>query len=160
MAKLNRFLPLRQTAHWNNCAAVIALLTVTGLLTGCVTPGKHVVPKGGSLTMAKIYQQETGQDQGAVATATTASATAMTKVRLATVGAGQPVPLMAAPDSTAQVLKARFPSLPNPAIPVYVAPHLVTIDGERYPKPAYTTFFYLYRRNQFAMPGEATRSFS
>ncbi|WP_119327767.1 TIGR03751 family conjugal transfer lipoprotein [Cysteiniphilum halobium] len=47
-----------------------------------------------------------------------------------------------------------FKQYPNPNIPIYIYPHLAFIDGTESPIPAYTTSFYLYRENHYAMPQE------
>ncbi|MFN7096932.1 MAG: TIGR03751 family conjugal transfer lipoprotein [Gammaproteobacteria bacterium] len=47
-----------------------------------------------------------------------------------------------------------FKALPNPQIPVYVYPHLATVNNDELPVPGYTTAFFLYNNNQYAMPTE------
>lgn len=50
-------------------------------------------------------------------------------------------------------LDVHFPRLPNPALVMYVFPHLA---GEaRVPVPGYATTFPLYERVEYALPGEA-----
>jgi conjugative transfer region lipoprotein (TIGR03751 family) len=45
-----------------------------------------------------------------------------------------------------------FPRLPNPALVMYVFPHLA--GNERVPVPGYATTFPLYERVEYALPGE------
>ena len=45
-----------------------------------------------------------------------------------------------------------FPRLPNPALVMYVFPHLA--GAERVPVPGYATSFPLYERIEYALPGE------
>jgi conjugative transfer region lipoprotein (TIGR03751 family) len=48
-------------------------------------------------------------------------------------------------------IKALFPKLPNPALVLYVFPHL-TASGQ--PVPGYATSFTLYEKTEYALPGE------
>lgn len=47
-----------------------------------------------------------------------------------------------------------FKPLANPAIPIYVFPHVALIGDEQLLKPGFTTSFFLYKQNQFALPSE------
>jgi len=47
-----------------------------------------------------------------------------------------------------------FKPLDNPAIPIYVYPHVALIGDEQLLKPGYTTAFFLYKQNQFALASE------
>ena len=47
-----------------------------------------------------------------------------------------------------------FKPLENPQIPIYVFPHVALISDEQLLKPGYTTAFFLYKQNQFALPSE------
>ncbi len=47
-----------------------------------------------------------------------------------------------------------FKALPNPSIDLYVFPHVIQIDDEQLIKPGYTTAFYLYKSNQYALKSE------
>ena len=49
-------------------------------------------------------------------------------------------------------LDAHFPRLPNPTLVLYVFPHLV--GDERVPVPGYATTLPLFRRVEYALPGE------
>lgn len=47
-----------------------------------------------------------------------------------------------------------FKALPNPSIDLYVFPHVTLIGDEQLIKPGYTTAFYLYKTNQYALASE------
>lgn len=48
----------------------------------------------------------------------------------------------------------KFKALPNPEVPIYVYEHVANIGGEQIIKPSYTTRFFLYSKNHFALPSE------
>lgn len=121
--------------------AVFFLITssaLINLLTGCATAGKNALPQGGDMTMAEIYQQETGLsnngDQDQIRrklnySSYSVSGSFFGKEQL-------------------------FKPLPNPEIAMYVYPHLVENADGAQPVPGYTTAFFLYRENHFALPSE------
>lgn len=47
-----------------------------------------------------------------------------------------------------------FKALPNPEVPLYVFAHVTQLGDEQLIKPAYTTRFFLYKQNQFALASE------
>lgn len=47
-----------------------------------------------------------------------------------------------------------FKPLDNPSIPIFVYPHVALIGDEQLLKPGYTTAFFLYKQNQFALASE------
>lgn len=49
---------------------------------------------------------------------------------------------------------ALFKPLDNPSIPIFVYPHVALIGDEQLLKPGYTTAFFLYKQNQFALASE------
>ena len=51
-------------------------------------------------------------------------------------------------------LETMFPHLPNPALVMYVFPHLAS--DERVPVPGYVTSFPMYERVEYALPGEVS----
>ncbi|MCB1860286.1 MAG: TIGR03751 family conjugal transfer lipoprotein [Gammaproteobacteria bacterium] len=51
-----------------------------------------------------------------------------------------------------------FPRLPNPTLVMYVFPHLAT--EERVPVPGYATTFPMYKRVEYALPGEVSSGYS
>lgn len=50
--------------------------------------------------------------------------------------------------------KALFKALDNPAVPIYIYPHVALIGDEQLLKPGFTTEFFLYKQNQFALASE------
>ena len=135
-----------------NCLLLIALFSSLTLLSGCMTPSKNMIPKGGDMTMPEIYKQETG-------ISLTGEADPNYRPRLNNRRADStetlPEPRYVAYTATAEnEVKSLFKPLPNPEIPLYIYPHLVHVNDEAYPKPGLTTDFFLYRTNHFAMPNE------
>lgn len=51
-------------------------------------------------------------------------------------------------------IQTQFKPLDNPAIPIYIFPHVALIGDEQLIKPGYTTSFFLYKQNQFALASE------
>jgi conjugative transfer region lipoprotein (TIGR03751 family) len=49
---------------------------------------------------------------------------------------------------------ALFKPLENPAVPIFIYPHVVAIGDEQLLKPGFTTEFFLYKQNQFALASE------
>lgn len=47
-----------------------------------------------------------------------------------------------------------FKPLDNPLVPIYIYPHAALIGDEQIIKPGYTTAFFLYKQNQFALASE------
>ena len=47
-----------------------------------------------------------------------------------------------------------FKPLDNPSVPMFIYPHVALIGDEQLLKPGYTTAFFLYKQNQFALPSE------
>lgn len=118
-------------------------------LTGCATAGKDTLPEGGNMTMAQIYQHETGLSMDSEQDAGEASSLPQNPLLSS-------VPLdyvhYTLPPSNS--VDALFKPLPNPEIDMYIYPHLVTENGEAEPVPGYTTAFFLYRQPYFARPNE------
>ncbi|MBA2710122.1 MAG: TIGR03751 family conjugal transfer lipoprotein [Tatlockia sp.] len=50
--------------------------------------------------------------------------------------------------------KALFKPLDNPTVPIFIYPHVALIGDEQLVKPGYTTEFFLYKQNQFALANE------
>ena len=50
--------------------------------------------------------------------------------------------------------KMLFKSMDNPSIPIFIYPHIALIGDEQLLKPGYTTAFFLYKQNQFALASE------
>ncbi|ANN95152.1 TPA: TIGR03751 family conjugal transfer lipoprotein [Legionella pneumophila subsp. pneumophila] len=47
-----------------------------------------------------------------------------------------------------------FKQLPNPEVPIHIFAHVAQLDDEQIIKPAYTTRFFLYKQNQYALASE------
>lgn len=47
-----------------------------------------------------------------------------------------------------------FKPLPNPEVPIHIFAHVAHLGDEQIIKPAYTTRFFLYKQNQYALPSE------
>jgi conjugative transfer region lipoprotein (TIGR03751 family) len=56
--------------------------------------------------------------------------------------------------TAANEIDTLFKPLDNPQIPIYVFPHVMLIGDEQLIKPGYTTSFFLYKQNQFALASE------
>ncbi len=128
---------------WTKYFALLALL----FAAGCSSTGdKTVLPQDGA-TMADIYHQQmqkAGQNQVNQARHAVDSLPAAS-ANLTLVTRGQL-------DIANQESSCAFPKLPNPAIQMYVYPHLA---GENLaPVPGYTTEFTLYETTYYAQPGE------
>lgn len=107
-------------------------VSISFWLTGCTTTQHKApsIPEEG-LTVSQIYHQSTKEVK--------------------------PVPRKVA-QPTKQVATKKeasvFTALPNPSIDLYVFPHVTQIGDEQLIKPGYTTAFYLYKSNQYALKSE------
>ncbi|WP_028389147.1 TIGR03751 family conjugal transfer lipoprotein [Legionella fairfieldensis] len=50
--------------------------------------------------------------------------------------------------------QAKFKTLDNPAIPIFVYPHVAQLGDEQLVKPGFSSEFFLYKNNQFALANE------
>lgn len=158
-----------------NYLVLTTALASMSLLGGCVSPGKDMIPPGGDMTMTQIYRQETGigasakmsaQAKGqndlqptranAFSDTTDSSGEATSPASMTQVMINKSVQpdYVAYTQTASNEVNSLFKPLPNPEIPIYIYPHLVSSNGESYPKPGMTTTFFLYRSNHYAMPGE------
>ena len=48
----------------------------------------------------------------------------------------------------------QFKALANPEVPIHIFAHVANIGDEQIIKPAYTTRFFLYKQNQYALASE------
>ena len=111
------------------------------LLNACSkTISASAVPEEG-LTVSEIYNQSIKE---------TASSWTAPRYRVKTTH------LSNAPSVATALNKedALFKPLENPAIPIYVYPHVALIGDEQLLKPGFTTQFFLYKQNQFALASE------
>lgn len=47
-----------------------------------------------------------------------------------------------------------FKPLPNPEVPIHIFAHVAHLGDEQIIKPAYTTRFFLFKKNQYALASE------
>ncbi|MDX1838113.1 TIGR03751 family conjugal transfer lipoprotein [Legionella taurinensis] len=114
------------------------------LLSSCAkSVASGTIPEEG-LTVSQIYNQS-------VAT----SAPSWTAPRYKRTASGQmAVNYQGETRTAANETKALFKALDNPAIPIYIYPHVALIGDEQLVKPGFTTEFFLYKQNQFALASE------
>jgi len=116
--------------------ALSSLLTLTACASSKVTSA--TIPEGG-LTVSQIYQQSMGEPMQPWSVKR-----ALTK----------PVNYEGYTRNAANEVQNLFKPLDNPQIPIYVFPHVALIGDEQLIKPGYTTAFFLYKQNQFALASE------
>jgi conjugative transfer region lipoprotein (TIGR03751 family) len=51
-------------------------------------------------------------------------------------------------------MSTKFKALPNPEVPIYVFAHVAMFGDEQIIKPSYTTRFFLYKQNPYALASE------
>ena len=132
------------------CLLTLLVLISTLQLAGCVTAGKKALPKGGVMTMAAIYKQETGlslRNNGTGYVSDLKAARQRVRIQPRTRYVGHLA-------HSNRKVSGMFKRLSNPAIPIYIYPHLVHADGGAHPVPGYTTAFFLYKQDHFALPSE------
>ncbi|HAT1762260.1 TPA: TIGR03751 family conjugal transfer lipoprotein [Legionella pneumophila] len=66
----------------------------------------------------------------------------------------QPVKSLSVQRVSVQQTQPDFKALDNPEIPIHVFAHVANIGDEQIIKPAYTTRFFLYKQNQYALASE------
>lgn len=131
----------------------IALCSSFLLLAGCTSPGKNMIPQGGSMTMSQIYKEETtGGYLPSPAEQNTENSGNQKQIRNYLRSDDQNNINYLGLDK--HKFNSEFKTLPDPEVPMYVYPHFVRLNGESYPKPGMMTAFFLYRRNHFALPSE------
>ncbi|WP_131783800.1 TIGR03751 family conjugal transfer lipoprotein [Legionella gresilensis] len=113
------------------CASALAL-------SACASSIKSTqpLPEGG-LTVSELYQQSIEKP------------TQHWSVNIA-----KPIHYSGYTRTAANEIKSLFKPLDNPQIPIYVFPHIALIGDEQLIKPGYTTSFFLYKQNQFALASE------
>lgn len=116
---------------------ILALMTVCASLFIASCASTHhkaeAIPESG-LTVSELYHQSVKQQVAP-----------LPRLRQTKVSA-KPVVL--------KTPEQAFRALPNPEIPLYVFPHVAQIGDEQLIKPGYTTHFFLYKQNQFALASE------
>ena len=113
-------------------ASLLGLISTMGLSSCSVAPHHDVVPHG-DMTMAAIYHHQQGFH---------ATSAAYAPIQPINVARG------------AKAIRTQFQVVPNPSIPLYIYPHLAWQGAQAVPVPGYTTAFFLYERNHYALSGE------
>jgi conjugative transfer region lipoprotein (TIGR03751 family) len=123
----------------HNTLHTILALSSAMLLTACTTSAvsSGTIPEGG-LTVSQIYQQSMGEP------------VQRWSVKLPLRHVNYEGYTRDANNEVNQLFKP----LDNPQIPIYVFPHVALIGDEQLLKPGYSTGFFLYKQNQFALPSE------
>lgn len=133
-------------------------LISTVALTGCVSPGKNTLEHG-DMTMAQIYNQQTGSGDSE----SSQEASGMSDnhfEQYAVQSSDKSIPMSNAENNSnaasisSDNIDEQFKLIPNPSITVYIFPHLSQYNNTSVPIPGYSTHFFLYESNHYAMPGE------
>lgn len=66
----------------------------------------------------------------------------------------EPLPKKRGTNIHVQKTSQQFKALPNPEVPIHIFAHVANIGDEQIIKPAYTTRFFLYKQNQYALVSE------
>ena len=137
-------------------SSLLISLTSIVLLNGCTTPGKKLLPHG-DMTMAQIYRVQTGLAVPSNTQAVGNESLSSNRVNQASYRRVSK-PTMPINDHYTDVaqnqMNSEFKVLPNPNIAAYIFPHIAHYSGTNVPVPGYTTTFFLYEKNHYAMPGE------
>ena len=115
--------------------ALSSALMLSACTTSAVSSG--TIPEGG-LTVSQIYQQSMGEP------------VQRWSVKLPQKHVNYEGYTRDASNEVNQLFKP----LDNPQIPIYVFPHVALIGDEQLLKPGYSTGFFLYKQNQFALASE------
>ena len=109
------------------------------LLTACTskTVSSGTIPEGG-LTVSQIYQQSISEPVQ----------------RWSVKRPAKHVNYAGYTRDASNEINQLFKPLDNPQVPIYVFPHVALIGDEQLLKPGYSTGFFLYKQNQFALASE------
>ncbi|VEG92554.1 TIGR03751 family conjugal transfer lipoprotein [Legionella spiritensis] len=66
----------------------------------------------------------------------------------------EPLPRKRVTKANLERTSQQFKALANPEVPIHVFAHVANIGDEQIIKPAYTTRFFLYKHNQYALVSE------
>lgn len=129
-------------ANYNSIGMTLACASLV-LMSACtsksVTTGR--IPEDG-LTVSQIYHQSIAESER--------DWTAHQRA----VHHGQKAQFRGYTRTAANETHALFKPLDNPAVPIYIYPHVALIGDEQLMKPGFTTEFFLYKQNQFALASE------
>lgn len=125
----------------HNTLHTILVLGSTLGLTACASSiiASNAIPEGG-LTVSQLYQQSINEPT----IKSWSVKRAITK----------PVNYQGYTRDAFNEIQNLFKPLDNPQILIYVFPHIALIGDEQLIKPGYTTGFFLYKQNQFALASE------
>lgn len=126
----------------------ISLLLALGL-TGCTSTKAIQAEQQSTLTMTEIYDSTAGTKQ-----VRPEAGPSLGEVRQTTVNESPKVNYVAYTRTADNEVSTLFKPLPNPEIPVYVFPHLAQMNNDDLPVPGYTTAFFLYPHEEYALPSE------
>lgn len=126
-------------AIYNKLHMILALGS-TLVLTACAKTSisSTAIPEGG-LTVSQLYQQSIGEPMPSWSVTKRVS---------------KPVNYAGYTREASNEIQNLFKPLDNPQIPIYIFPHVALIGDEQLLKPGYTTGFFLYKQNQFALASE------
>lgn len=126
----------------------ISFLLALGL-TGCTSTKAIQAEQQSTLTMTEIYDSTAGAKQ-----VRPEAGPSLGSIRQATVNESPKVNYVAYTRTADNEVSTLFKPLPNPEIPVYVFPHLAETGNDDLPVPGYTTAFFLYPHEEYALPSE------
>lgn len=126
-------------AIYNKLHTILALGSAL-ILSSCASSSisSTAIPEGG-LTVSQLYQQSLGDAM---------PGWSIPKRQT------KPVNYAGYTREASNEIQNLFKPLDNPQIPIYVFPHVALIGDEQLLKPGYTTGFFLYKQNQFALASE------
>ncbi len=126
-------------AIYNTLHTILVLGSLL-ILSACASNSisSTAIPEGG-LTVNQLYQQSIGEPM---------PSWSITKRQ------AKPVNYAGYTREASNEIQTLFKPLDNPQIPIYVFPHVALIGDEQLLKPGYTTGFFLYKQNQFALASE------
>tara|TARA_Y100001001_G_C7943699_1_gene286552 strand:- start:233 stop:631 length:399 start_codon:yes stop_codon:yes gene_type:complete len=121
------------------------LISLALSMTGCASSSKAMYNPNSTPTMGQIYQSATNaNNQNSLDAVRGVVASGDSNNRANYAG-------LSTVESKGNINQT-FPLLPNPEITLYVYPHLA--GSEEVPVPGYTTAFFMYNKQHFALPGE------
>lgn len=116
------------------------ILCASSVLSGCSSSvSSGVVPEQG-LTVSEIYHQAVNESEK--------SWTAPRYHRK------QSVNYKGYVREASNETRTKFKALDNPRIPIFVYPHVAHLGDEQLVKPGFSTEFFLYKQNQYALASE------
>ena len=123
----------------------VTLISLAFVITGCASSSKNMYNPNTSPTMGQIYQDATDANQQD-------SLDAVRDVVASGDSANRANYAGFTKSASRKSINQTFPLLPNSEITLYVYPHLAGSD--EVPVPGYTTAFFMYNKQHFALPGE------